>query len=463
MQGQSQPHILYEIKSLYSDLGTISDILKDVTFDRYLNLPDELESVKEKATEENNVVNSVEKEIYSAVLAAEDERFYDSYRRLVYIAPALGEKRTSIEKLHNFKRERIKKEIARYIMDELWGNSREGMNFRTESAKNKALNEAEKLLSGENKYITYYKNKGVFEQQGHQKKRMGRKTVLENANEEGYLENIEHYETWKYDSQKILKKEEEVAERSLEIAKKCKEKARQKGEKELEKRPVVLLNEKDMLKAEKLVKEKGLGYDGVETQGAFRFRNLGGKRFYLHNFFNVESEDERGKSSVNDEAFRIGLKTPDRGEEEVIHYHSHVERKLGYGKEDMMSQGWGDTRFLGGHNEGWAIVAVPWSEKPIPEDKVVWFAQLVKVSQGSESGLRGPYLPIKVIKVNEDTGEDIDYVDVSSNYDWAGIYNDRLKYTSSTKLGPYWVNLVEEKDYLDPRDNFRKGIKKFHE
>ncbi|MFB6241272.1 MAG: hypothetical protein ABEJ36_00530, partial [Candidatus Nanosalina sp.] len=44
---------------------------------------------------------------------------------------------------------------------------------------------------------------------------------------------------------------------------------------------------------------------------------------------------------------------------------------------------------------------------------------------------------------------------VDGRYTWPGIYNDRLKYTFTSSLGPYWIHQVETREDLwDPRKNF---------
>jgi hypothetical protein len=439
--------IMTNFKSRFSQTKQMYSRASKVLYDGYKHVgeTEAPDSMKENAKDEMGSIREAERLFHVADNKFDDESWYDVYRVLSCIKDLIGGKKKALEKLNNKKRNQMTEDLADFIMDELWDNSRKGLNFRTEITEEKALNQAEKLLSGEKEVMTYRENKETFGQARGERKELHRSSVLKYANKKDYFEDIEHPEIWKFETEKIISVEKQVAEELKELAEEAKKRSAQIGKRKLQDRPVILIREEDMQEANRRVRERGLGKDGVEIKGAFKREKVGEREILLHNYFNVESEDRRMRGTKPNDAYRMGLGTPD--EESIIDFHSHIEKDLGYAKEDQFSSIFGDMGFLEEHNEGIGVVAVPWSMRDSPKEKVVWFAETIRKEQGKDKPSPGGKLKIHI--VNENEGK------IDSRYDWPEIYNDRLNHTFSSSLGPYWIHQVEMRENLwDPRESF---------
>lgn len=427
----------FETKEMYEK---VSQVLYDGY--KHIGETEASDSVKEDAKDEMGDIREADRLFHVAENKFEQDLWYDIYRVLSCINDLIGGKKRALEKLNNRKRTQLEGDLAEFIQKEIWDNSHPNLSG-TERMKSKALELAEKLISGEKKKYSYTYSHGALPKKG-SKHEWSRKELIRMANEKGYFRDINHPEIWKFETEKIISVEKQVAEELKELAFEAKRRSAQIGKRKLENRTVILIREEDMQEANRRVRERGLGKDGVEINGAFKTEKVGERDILIHDYFNVESEDKRGGTKPND-AFQIGLATPD--EENIIDFHSHVEKELGYAKEDQLSSIFGDMGFLEEHNEGIAVVAVPWSVRNSPEEKVVWFAEAIRKEQGKDKPSSGGKLEIHVVNENERK--------IDSKYDWPEIYNERLRYTFSSSLGPYWIHQVEVRENLwDPRENF---------
>lgn len=426
-----------QAKRAQSELDEIWKHIRETK--RYNNLSDE---VIEKARDEAGRLALIKRNIHNSRLAYQDNKmYYTSYLRAKKAQKVEKNTPHAIEKVNDEKRKQMKEGIADFIQKEIWSNEKSNYNYRTQKARKKAEELANRILNGEIEKYQFNNNHGAVPKK--ESTEYTRKEIIKKGYRDGYLnkEKIAEPEIWKYKPEKILEAQKEILEDLKHIIPQIKEKAREYGKNQISKRPIIYIEENVLREVNQRARERTTGPKGVEINGYFKFEKISEKQILIYEYHDDEGSEDTRTGTKSSEDYQDKL--TERGvKENIIDFHSHPEfskeNEERYGKQDGLSRG--DAGYLKDKREGIAIVALPWIKKPLIEPDIVWFAGLISGKKGSRLPSFEDKIPLHVV--------DSDHNNLDHKYGWPEIYNDRIELSLTNEKGPYWTHVQEETDHL---------------